>query len=294
MKKIMIFIISLGVLIMSSCSVKQNKTDNSNDTEITEENEKIIENNSDDVVEKIERNTIDVENLSSIDNKGFGWGFVKKKGEKPDIPTDTIDIFNKYNTYYINPKEPKTLYLTFDEGYEAGYTGQILDILKKNNVKAAFFVTGDYFDRENELVKRMIDDGHIVGNHTEKHKNLHKLESPERIKDELNSLDEKFYNQFGTHMQYMRPPEGEYSQRVLATAYSEGYKTILWSFAYKDWLRNEVRGKEYAINQVVPYFHNGEIILLHAVSKDNSDALEDIINTAIEEGYSFGSLDDFT
>lgn len=230
--------------------------------------------------------------LGSLDNTGSGWGFVKKKGQKPDIPKKTQELFAKYDTYYMDPSEEKVLYLTFDEGYENGFTAPILDTLKECDVPAAFFITGSYFDREGDLVTRMVNEGHIVGNHTENHPNLHKLADPEKMRKEFAELDEKFYQKYGQRMKYMRPPEGEYSERVLATAKDAGYKTMFWSFAYKDWERDNIRGSQYAFDAVTPYLHSGCIILLHAVSRDNSDALHDIINYAKEHGYTFKSLDE--
>ncbi len=230
--------------------------------------------------------------LYSIDNKGSGWGFVKKRGEKPDIPPEVTEKLKHYDAYYMDTRENKVLYLTFDEGYENGYTAQILDTLKKCNVPAAFFVTGGYFDMEKDLLKRMVAEGHIIGNHTENHANMHKLEDPEKMKEELRKLDDKYFEEFNDHMKYMRPPEGEYSERVLAAAKDAGYKTIFWSFAYKDWQKDAVSGSRYAFNAVTPYLHSGCIILLHAVSKDNAEALESIINYAREQGYEFKSLDD--
>ena len=229
--------------------------------------------------------------INSIDNHGHGWGFKKEIGKSPDIPKETEEILEKYNAFYIDKSGEKVLYLTFDEGYEAGYTSQILDILRDNGVKAAFFITGDYFDREQDLVKRMIDEGHIVGNHTEHHKNLHTLSDYKKMQEELASLDDKYFALFGEHMRYMRPPEGEYSERVLAAADDSGYKTVFWSFAYKDWLRDNIRGKEYAKEAVIPYLHDGAILLLHAVSRDNADALDDIIKEAEKQGFSFKKLD---
>lgn len=233
-------------------------------------------------------------NLYEISNKGSGWGFKKNIGKKPDIPAETDEMMRRYDTCYMDRKEDKTLYLTFDEGYENGYTAQILDVLKEQKVPAAFFITGAYLDREQELVKRMVEEGHIVGNHTEHHPNLHKLENPEKIQEELKLLDDKFETIFGTRMKYMRPPEGEYSARVLASAQAAGYKTILWSFAYKDWQRDVTMGAQHAFESVTPYLHSGAIILLHAVSKDNADALADIIIYARDMGYEFKSLDELT
>lgn len=275
MKKIIFAV--FAVLMLCSCA--------SNNTEglVRTENEKVS-----DVTTNAEGGT----DYYAIDNKGFGWGFKKNEGAKPDIPKETVDMLSKYDAYYMDQRENKVLYLTFDEGYENGYTGQILDTLKKCDVPAAFFVTGSYFDREQELIKRMVDEGHIVGNHTENHPNMHKLQDAEKMKEELKLLDDKFYAQFGERMKYMRPPEGEYSERVLAAAKDAGYKTMFWSFAYKDWIKDANMGADYAFNSVTPYLHSGAIILLHAVSRDNADALEDIITYAREHGYEFKSLDD--
>ena len=240
----------------------------------------------------VEHTSTQSTDLYSIDNKGSGWGFKKNKDAPPDIPAEISDMLLKYDSFYMDTSGEKVLYLTFDEGYENGYTAQILDTLKEMNVPAAFFVTGSYFDREGELIKRMVEEGHIVGNHTQNHPNLHKLENPDKMKEDLKILDDKYFAMFGEHMKYMRPPEGEYSERVLAAAKDAGYKTVFWSFAYKDWERDVNRGKNYAYEQVTPYLHSGAVILLHAVSRDNADALEDIIKFAKERGYTFKSLDE--
>jgi len=299
MKKV-IFILS-ALLLLASCGAEKTNTDVLEPLEPTPTATQTVEPTATPTPtpESTPKATVTPESMpapagsiASLDNKGSGWGFVKVKGSKPSIPTKTQDLFKKYDTYYMDPREEKVLYLTFDEGYENGFTAPILDTLKKCDVPAAFFITGSYFDRQQELVKRMVEEGHIVGNHTENHPNLHKLTDPEKMRSELTELDDKFYNAFGQHMKYMRPPEGEYSERVLALAKDAGYKTILWSFAYKDWLRDEIHGSQYAFDCVTPYLHSGCIILLHAVSQDNSDALEDIINYAKEAGYVFKSLDD--
>ena len=227
-----------------------------------------------------------------IDNTSSGWGFKKEQGKAPDMPEKIRAVLNEHNAVYIGSQEEKKLYLTFDEGYENGHTTQILDTLAEKKVPAAFFVTGDYFNRSNDLVARMISEGHIVGNHTYYHHNLAKLSDPDKIAQELSLLQDKFREQFGCEMKYMRPPEGEYSTRVLAVANDLGYKTVFWSFAYKDWDVNVQKGADYAFSQVTPYLHNGAILLLHAVSKDNAESLEDIINYAKESGYRFASLDE--
>lgn len=243
-------------------------------------------------VEPVDSASTQNTDLYSIDNKGSGWGFKKNKDAPPDIPQEISDMLKKYDSFYMDTSGKKVLYLTFDEGYENGYTAQILDVLKEYDVPAAFFVTGSYFDREPELIKRMVSEGHIVGNHTQNHPNMHRLENPDKMKEDLKILDDKYFEMFGEHMKYMRPPEGEYSERVLAAAKEAGYKTVFWSFAYRDWERNVNRGESYAIEQVTPYLHSGAIILLHAVSRDNAEALDDIIKYAKESGYVFKSLDE--
>lgn len=230
---------------------------------------------------------------ASLDAKAIGWGFVRKKGEAPDIPAAQCETLAKYNAYYIAQDAPKTLYLTFDEGYENGYTSKILDVLEQTGTPAAFFVTGPYLENQQELVQRMIDNGHIVGNHTVNHLNLPQ-QSYETVKKEIEELNNTCEEMYGISMKYMRPPEGSYSERVLAEASDLGYKTIFWSFAYKDWDINMQQGAEHAFSQVTPYLHDGAILLLHAVSSDNAAALEDIINYAKNEGYVFKSLDELS
>ena len=229
---------------------------------------------------------------SEIDNKSSGWGFKKTKGEEPQIPSNQQEELSEYNSFYMDLSRPKRLYLTFDEGYENGYTASILDTLKEKNVPAAFFITAPYAKTETELVKRMIDEGHIVGNHTYNHPNLPKLSSPDKMASELTEMNALVMELYGYDMKYMRPPEGEYSKRVLAVANDLGFRTVLWSFAYKDWDINSQKGKQHAISEVTPYFHDGAVLLLHAVSSDNAQALGEIIDEARNQGYEFSSLDD--
>lgn len=226
-----------------------------------------------------------------VSSEKIGWGIKKNKGAPPDVPESIKDMLLKYNSYYMDTHGEKRLYLTFDEGYENGYTDDILDTLKENNVPAAFFVTKPYLEGEKELVLRMAEEGHIVGNHTMNHPDMTTL-SNEDIQKELSGLNEIYRNLTGADMKYMRPPEGAFSERVLSAANDMGYKTIFWSFAYRDWEIDNQKGAEYAYNQTVPYLHNGAVLLLHAVSKDNADALADIIKYAKAEGYKFCSLDE--
>lgn len=232
-----------------------------------------------------------VGNYNSLDGTGQGWGFVRKKGSPPEITAAQVKLLENNNGYYIDTKNEKTLYLTFDEGYENGFTAAILDTLAKTKTPAAFFVTGPYLEGQGELIKRMIDEGHIVGNHTVHHLNLPK-QPYETVQKEINDLNKMCQDMYGYTMKYMRPPEGEFSERTLAITNDMGMKTIMWSFAYKDWDINAQKGADFAYNSVMPYLHDGAIILLHAVSSDNAAALERIINDAKADGFVFKSLDD--
>ena len=151
------------------------------------------------------------EDYSSYPNVMYGWGLKKNVNAPPDVPENIINLTKKYNAYYLDDNE-KTLYLTFDEGYENGYTSKILDVLKKNNVPAAFFVTGPYLKKEKELVKRMVMEGHIVGNHSINHPSLPSITNDEELKKEITDLNDNFKGMFGMDMKYLRPPRGEYSE----------------------------------------------------------------------------------
>jgi peptidoglycan-N-acetylmuramic acid deacetylase len=188
--------------------------------------------------------------------------------------------------------ENKYIYLTFDEGYEAGYTSKILDVLKENEVKAVFFITAHYLNTQPELVERMISEGHIVGNHTVNHKSMPDL-SEEEIKSEVMDLHTALYEKFGYEMTYIRPPMGEYSERTLAICNSLGYKTVMWSFAYVDWDENNQPLKEDAKAKILNNLHNGEIMLLHGNSKTNTDLLDEIIKEIKNRGYEFKGIDEF-
>ncbi len=227
----------------------------------------------------------------NLDSSGTGWGFVRKKGAAPDLPKAQSDMLEKYNGRYIDRSGEKTLYLTFDEGYENGFTAMILDTLSKTHTPAAFFVTGPYLEGQSELIKRMIDEGHIIGNHTVNHLNLPK-QPVNTVQDEITALNDKCMELYGYKMEYMRPPEGESSEKTLAITNDLGMRTVMWSFAYKDWDVNVQQGADHAYTSVMPYLHDGAIILLHAVSSDNAYALERIINDAKSAGYEFKSVDD--
>ncbi|MGN1097848.1 MAG: delta-lactam-biosynthetic de-N-acetylase [Clostridia bacterium] len=227
----------------------------------------------------------------TLDNTTKGWG-LKRAQPRPEFTQSQIDEMETYGCYYMGDENEKVLYLTFDEGYENGYTGQILDVLKEKQVPAAFFVTGPYLKTEGELVRRMLDEGHIVGNHSINHPSLPDL-NREEIEHELYGLDLMLYECYGVHMKYLRPPRGEYSTAVLDITSDMGYTNVFWSVAYVDWKTNEQKGKDNAVNNVISQLHNGAVILLHAVSSDNAAAMGEIIDKAMEAGYTFKSLDEY-
>ncbi len=229
---------------------------------------------------------------SELPNKKYGWGLKKNKNAPPEVPKETVEILEKYDAIYIDTA-PHTLYLTFDEGYENGYTAQILDVLKENNVPAAFFVTGPYLKKEETLIKRMVDEGHIVGNHTVNHPSMPEVQSTEKLEKELLELSENFEKMTGEKMHFFRPPMGEYSERTLALTQDLGYTSVFWSFAYKDWETKAQKGTEYAYSQIMDGVHDGAILLLHAVSKDNADVLDRVIKDLKSQGYRFRSLENF-
>lgn len=229
----------------------------------------------------------------NVSNKKIGWGIKREKDHKqPDLGSINRSIMEKYNGLCIGNKDKKNIYITFDQGYEAGYTEKILDVLKENNVTATFFITAHYLNTQEDLVRKMIENGNIVGNHTVNHKCMPEI-SDEELKKEVMDLHTAIYQKFNYEMKYIRPPKGEYSERSVLKTNELGYKTVMWSFAYKDWDENKQNGEEYAKKMITENFHNGEIMLLHATSKDNANVLDYIIKEGKKQGYEFKSLDDF-
>lgn len=229
---------------------------------------------------------------ANLSGEKIAWGLKKVKGQKPEVPQSIIKTLDTFDGVHLSKKGGKNLYLTFDEGYENGYSAQILDVLKRTQTPAAFFITGDYLKNESEIVARMINEGHIVGNHTQNHPSMPDIPDIKTLAKEITRLDDKFFELTGQHMRYIRPPKGEFSEKTLAVSKDLGYKSVFWSFAYADWEKDKVNGAQYAYDHIMPYLHDGAVLLLHAVSKDNADALEQIINDAKAVGYTFKSLDE--
>lgn len=221
----------------------------------------------------------------------YRWGLKRStNGGTPEVGSEESRILLNNGGIYIGDVKEKVLYLTFDEGHENGYTDKILDVLKDNGVQGIFFITGDYLERQPELVRRMVEEGHEVGNHTLKHPSLATV-SNERVETEILELDRRFFDKFNKHMRMMRPPMGEYNDSCLKISSQLNNTCVMWSFAYEDWNLNKQKGTEFAFDMVNKNLHNGAIILLHAVSKDNAEALDKIIKEAKKQGYSFGNAD---
>ena len=228
-----------------------------------------------------------------ISNKKIEWGVKRnKEHNQPDVGEDRRKILEENNGICLGNKDEKIIYLTFDEGYEAGFTSKILEILKENEVKATFFITAHYLNTNEELVKQMIEEGHIVGNHTVNHKSMPTL-TEEEIKKEVMDLHIAVYQKFEYEMKYIRPPKGEFSEKSLKYTNNLGYKTVMWSFAYEDWDENNQPNEEKAKEKILENLHNGEIMLLHGNSKTNTNILDEVIKKSKEMGYSFKSLDEF-
>lgn len=228
----------------------------------------------------------------TLNNNMIGWGIAPTKdGTPPGVPDSYTVLLNKYSAAYLGDTKKKDVFLTFDEGYEAGFTPKILDVLKANNIKAAFFITGHYIDKHPDLVKRMLAEGHIVGNHTITHPSMPSL-SDQQVTAELQTLSKKYTALTGKKdMIYLRPPKGEFSERTLALSKNLGYKTVFWSLALRDW-EPLPGGPQESFQTVTSRLHNGAIILLHAISKDNTEALNNIIKETKKRGYEFKTLND--
>ncbi len=228
------------------------------------------------------------------EKKSHSYG-VAKNGKANEISVNTQRYFNEnnYKAFCLDTKSnEKVLYLTFDCGYENGYTEKILDVLKEKNVNAAFFCTLPQVKENPELIKRMIKEGHIVGNHSVTHRSFAEI-STSQMEKEIKEMEKFLTENFNYSEPYFRFPKGEYTEQALKTVESLGYTSVFWSLAYSDWDLNNQKGEQYAFDKVVSRLHPGAVILLHSVSPDNANALDDIIDEAKRQGYKFKSLRDY-
>ncbi|MCR8634255.1 MULTISPECIES: delta-lactam-biosynthetic de-N-acetylase [Paenibacillus] len=223
----------------------------------------------------------------------YHFGFKKSKdGKLPSIAEEGfMATVQKHEAIFLGDTEQKELYLTFDNGYENGYTAQILDVLKEKKVPAAFFVTGHYVKDQPDLIKRMVSEGHLVGNHSWSHPDMSQI-SVNRMKEELEKVRQAVSQLTGQEsMPYLRPPRGIFSDQVLRASRELGYTNVFWSIAYRDWDTKQQKGWSYAYESVMAQLHPGAVILLHSVSSDNAKALAKIIDDTRQQGYEFKSLD---
>ena len=220
------------------------------------------------------------------------WGLsFHHAGAAPSGPTSSEKL-KQYDAVFVGDPETPVLYLTFDAGYENGCTEKILDTLKKHDVKAAFFLVGNYLQKNADLVRRMVDEGHIVGNHTMHHPDMSAITDKEAFQKELSGLEELFREITGKELpKYYRPPQGIYSEENLKLAKELGYKTVFWSLAYKDWDNNKQPTAEYALGKLLPRSHNGAVILLHSTSQTNAEVLDQLLTQWKAKGYRFETID---
>ncbi len=281
MKKIIALIAVLALL--SGCSVSINDTadttennTNSNITADTTIPETVTEIPPADPVASLE----------SLSPNKVVWGFGKVENhQKPEEPKGLNEKYKSLSaSWFVNGG--KSICLTFDEGYENGYTPAILDTLKEKNVKAIFFVTYDFAKDNGDLIKRMIEEGHVVGNHSYHHYSMDELDT-DTAKEEVTFLHKYIKDKFGYTMSYFRFPKGEFSEKSLAIVQSLGYKSVFWSWAYADWDPASQPEENKAFTDICESTHSGEILLLHAVSKTNSDILGKVIDDVQKQGYEF-------
>ena len=221
------------------------------------------------------------------------WGLSFQQEGKPPVGNATVDYLQQFNAHYVNPTDEKVIYLTFDAGYENGNTTAILDALKKHHAPAAFFLVGNYLETSPELVKRMVEEGHTVGNHTYHHPDMSKISTRETFNEELTSLERLYEQTTGQPMKkFYRPPQGKYSEANLTMAKDLGYTTFFWSLAYVDWYEEKQPSHEEAYNTLLGRIHPGAIVLLHSTSKTNGEILDELLTKWEEMGYRFGELDE--
>ena len=221
------------------------------------------------------------------------WGLSFRQEGSAPVGTAGMEQLRQYDAAYLGDTREKVLYLTFDAGYENGCTEQVLDTLKKHQVHAAFFLVGNYIERNADLVRRMVEEGHIVGNHTMHHYDMSRLSGKETFSKELTDLEDLFRQTTGKELpKFYRPPQGVYSQENLKMAKELGYKTVFWSLAYVDWLNDKQPTREEAFRKLLPRTHNGAVVLLHSTSKTNAEILDDLLTQWENLGYRFGSLEE--
>ena len=220
------------------------------------------------------------------------WGLSFRQENTAPIGPASSEELARFNAAYLGNTQEKVIYLTFDAGYENGCTEKILDVLKKHNAPAAFFLVGNYIEKNADLVRRMVQEGHIVGNHTMHHPDMSALDTKEAFSKELTDLEELYRSITGEEMaKYYRPPKGVYSKDNLRYAKELGYKTVFWSLAYVDWNNDKQPSADTAFSKLIPRIHNGAVVLLHSTSQTNAEIMDELLTRWEEMGYRFESID---
>ena len=220
------------------------------------------------------------------------WGLSFQEDGKPPVANATYEDLKQYDAYYAENTDQKVIYLTFDAGFENGNTPAILDALKKHNVPATFFVVGNFLSDNPDLIKRMVEEGHIVGNHTYTHPDMSKISTMESFSKEIQDVEKLYQEITGKEMiKFYRPPQGKYSEENLKMAKELGYKTFFWSLAYVDWYQDKQPTKEEAFDKLLGRIHPGAVVLLHNTSSTNGQILDELLTKWEEMGYTFKSLD---
>ena len=223
---------------------------------------------------------------------GSWWLSFREEGKEP-VGNASQQALEDYDAVYVGDGKEKVIYLTFDAGFENGYTASILDTLQAHNVPACFFVVGNYLETAPELVRRMVNEGHIVGNHTYHHYDMSKISDAASFRKELSDVETLYEQTTGEVMQkYYRPPQGIYSEENLRMAKQLGYRTVFWSLAYVDWYQDDQPTKEQAFSKLLPRIHPGAVVLLHSTSRTNAEILDELLTKWETMGYRFASLDE--
>ena len=223
------------------------------------------------------------------------WGLSFQQEGSAPVGNATPEYLAGYNAFYLAPGDSseKKIYLTFDAGYENGVTEKLLDVLKEEEVPAAFFVVGNFIEENPQIIRRMEAEGHVVGNHTMHHPDMSAIAAEDDFKKELTELEDAYRKATGKEMKkFYRPPQGKYSQTNLAQANKLGYTTVFWSLAYVDWLQDQQPSREAALNLLNKRIHPQAIVLLHSTSKTNGEILQELIQGWKAQGYTFCSIED--
>lgn len=230
-------------------------------------------------------------NISIAASAEGNWGLSFQEEGAAPVGNATIQELDQFDAYYAQDTEDKVLYLTFDAGYENGNTAPILDALKKHNVSATFFVVGTYIDSEPELIRRMVEEGYSVGNHTWHHPDMSQISTTETFQKELEYVENAYREATGQEMtKFYRPPQGKYSETNLKMAQELGYKTFFWSLAYVDWYQDDQPTREEAFDKLLGRIHPGAIVLLHSTSSTNAEIMDELLTKWEEMGYSIRPL----